>query len=148
MGRGQRQGGMRAVTCRGHLIGFPAMGQQEGRWRARVRGALEDYFARRSYPRQALALLIVVTGLMVVVVVAIVGAPALLAEVFLDVFIATVLYRRLKKAVKGNWLGKAIRKTWGLALCTAALLGLVGWVLQQMAPGAQSIGSAIGELFE
>jgi hypothetical protein len=89
-----------------------------------------------------------VFGLVAVLVMALVGAPTLLAEVFLDVFIASVLYRRLKKAAKGNWLGTAIRGTWGLALLTAGLLSLIGWALQAMAPDAHSIGPAIRELFE
>ncbi len=89
-----------------------------------------------------------VFGLVVVLVLAIVGAPALLAEVFLDVFIATVLYRRLKRAVKGNWLATAIRGTWGLTLLTAGLLGVIGWALQAMAPEAVSIGPALRELFQ
>jgi hypothetical protein len=88
-----------------------------------------------------------VLGLVVVLVMALFGAPTLLAEVFLDVFIATVLYRRLKKAAKGNWLGTAIRGTWGLAMLTAGLLSLIGWALQSMAPEAQSIGPALRELF-
>jgi hypothetical protein len=89
-----------------------------------------------------------VIGIVVVVLVAIAGAPTLLAEVFLDVFISTVLYRRLKKAAQANWLGTAIRGTWGLALCTAALLGIVGLLLQAMVPEAQSIGPAIRGLFK
>jgi hypothetical protein len=93
-------------------------------------------------------LVMAVFGLVVVLVLAIVGAPTLLAEVFLDVFIATVLYRRLKRAVKGNWLATAIRGTWGLTLLTAALLGVIGWALQAMAPEADSIGPALRELFE
>jgi len=88
-----------------------------------------------------------VLGLVVVLALAVIGAPTLLAEVFLDVFIATVLYRRLKKAAKGNWLGTAVRGTWGLALLTAGLLSLLGWALQSMAPEAQSIGPALRELF-
>jgi hypothetical protein len=80
--------------------------------------------------------------------VAVVGAPTLLAEVFLDVFIVTVLYRRLKKAVQANWLGTAIRGTWGLAFLTAGLLGVIGWALQAMALEAHSIGPAIRELLE
>lgn len=95
-----------------------------------------------------LFLVAAVIGLVVVVLVAIAGAPTLLAEVFLDVFIATVLYRRLKKAAQGNWLGTAIRGTWGLALCTAALLGIVGCLLQAMVPEAHSIGPAVRGLFK
>ena len=74
------------------------------------------------------------------------AAPALIAEVFLDAFLVTVLYRRLRVAQKEHWLGTAIRKTWTLALTTAAFLALGGLVLEQIAPGARSIGQAIKQL--
>lgn len=76
----------------------------------------------------------------------IIGAPALIAEVFLDAFLVTVLYRRLRIAEKEHWLGTAIRKTWGVALVTAGALALIGWILEQLAPGAHSIGRAIERL--
>ena len=79
---------------------------------------------------------------------AVFGAPALIAEVFLDVFIVTVLYRRLRIAQDEHWLGTAIRKTWTLALLTAALLALAGFVLEELAPGTRSIGPAIEQLKE
>ena len=84
--------------------------------------------------------------LFAVVLATIIGAPALFAEVFIDAFLVTVLYRRLRIAEKEHWLGTAIRKTWGLALVTAGALALIGWILEQLAPGAQSIGRAIERL--
>jgi VanZ family protein len=88
-----------------------------------------------------LALLVV--GLVVVLVMALAAMPALLAEVFLDVFIVSVFYRRLRTAAREHWLGTAVRKTWWLALIAAALLSLAGWGLETLSPGSNSIGPAI-----
>lgn len=93
---------------------------------------------------------VLLVGAVVVLIAAVlatlIGAPALVAEVFLDAFLVTVLYRRLRIAEKEHWLGTAIRKTWGLALVTAGALALIGWILEQLAPGAHSIGRAIERL--
>jgi hypothetical protein len=80
------------------------------------------------------------------VVVAVFSAPALIAEVFLDVFIVSVLYRRLRMAQKEHWLGTALRRTWVPAVVTAAALFTIGWILEQLAPGAHSIGQALEQL--
>jgi hypothetical protein len=85
-------------------------------------------------------------ALVVLLVSAIAAAPGLIAEVFLDAFIISVMYRRLRIAAKEHWLGTAIRKTWWMALLTAALLAISGWCLEQMAPGSRSIGPAIHRL--
>lgn len=90
----------------------------------------------------------VVVGLVVLLFTAIAGAPVLLAEVFIDAFLAGVLYRRLKIAAREHWLGTAIRKTWLIVLATAALLGIGGWVLSVMAPGTRTVGSAVEELLK
>ncbi len=91
-----------------------------------------------------IALLVgVVIGLISLAVFAILSAQALLAEVFLDAFIVSVLYRRLRIAAEGGWLGTALRRTWLLALLTAALLSLAGWCLEAITPGARSIGPAL-----
>jgi hypothetical protein len=89
------------------------------------------------------ALLGVVVALVIGILVALVGAPALVAEVFLDAFLVTALYRRLRVAAQEHWLGTAVRKTWKLALSAALLLALAGWVLGLLAPGAVSIGPAV-----
>ena len=93
-------------------------------------------------------LLGIVVVLISVALTAVFAAPALIAEVFLDAFLVTVLYRRLRIAQKEHWLGTALRKTWTLAVMTAALLALGGFVLEQIAPGARSIGQAIKQLNE
>jgi hypothetical protein len=93
-----------------------------------------------------LLLFLFLFALLAATVAALIGAPALIAEVFLDAFLVTVLYRRLRIAEKEHWLGTAIRKTWALALMTAALLAVTGWVLDELAPGSRSIGRAIEQL--
>lgn len=87
-----------------------------------------------------------VVALAVVVVTTIVGAPLLIAEVFFDAFIVSVIYRRLRLAQKEHWLGTALRKTWKAAIILALSLSSIGFVLQQMAPGAPSIGKAIEQI--
>ena len=88
------------------------------------------------------ALLAGVVALLVIVT----GAPVLIAEVFLDVFIFSVLYRRLQMAEKEHWLGTAIRKTWWPVFLTALALAVFGWALEEMAPGSRSIGRAIEQI--
>lgn len=88
----------------------------------------------------------VVLTLVVVLITTIAAAPALIAEVFLDAFLVAVLYRRLRIAQREHWLGTALRKTWLAALVTAAALAIGGWALEEMAPGARSIGKAIQQL--
>lgn len=88
----------------------------------------------------------VVLVLIVILAMAIAAMPALLAEVFLDVFIVSVFYRRLRLAAQEHWLGTALRKTWWLALIAAAFLSLAGWGLEIAAPGCHSIGPAIDKL--
>jgi len=85
----------------------------------------------------------VVLGLIVLLVIALAGAPILIAEVFIDAFLVGVLYRRLRIPADEHWLGAAIRRTWPFVLGTAVLLGIGGWSLSAMAPGSQTIGEAL-----
>lgn len=91
-----------------------------------------------------LLLVLFVPGAMILMTVA--AAPALMAELFLDAFIVTALYRRLRAAQEEHWPGTALRKTWVPALVTTGALANGGWGLEQMAPGAPSIGKAIHQL--
>jgi len=84
-----------------------------------------------------------IVALAVLVFTAIANAPAFMAEVFLDAFIVSVLYRRLRIAAKEHWLGTAIRKTWLHVVLTIVLLCVVGGCLDWVAPGARSIGPAL-----
>jgi hypothetical protein len=90
----------------------------------------------------------VVLGLVAVLAITLAGAPVLLAEIFLDAFLIGALARKLRAGVRENWLSTAVRKTWKSAAITAVLLGIGGWALQSIAPGAQSIGQAIHQIFK
>jgi hypothetical protein len=90
-----------------------------------------------------LILLGVVFGLIAAVCVTVINAPALLAEVFVDAFLVSIMYRKLRVAAKAHWLGAAIRRTWRTALIVALLLMVGGWCLETLAPGSRSIGQAI-----
>jgi hypothetical protein len=112
-------------------------------------GDIGDFFDldEGCFPALVIGILVAVVGsLIVLLLAAMTAAPAFLAEVFVDVFIVSVLYRRLRIAAQENWLGTAIRKTWWLALLTAALLSLAGWGLETLAPGSRSIGPAIEKI--
>ena len=88
----------------------------------------------------------VVIGAIALLAFAVMSAPTLLAEVFIDAFVVSVLYRRLRVAAREHWLGTAIRKTIGRALLLALLLSLGGWCLELLAPGSRSIGPAIHKI--
>ena len=88
----------------------------------------------------------VLIGLGSILLMTVAAAPALISEIFLDAFIVSVLYRRLRVAQKEHWLGTALRRTWVRVLFTALLLAIGGWTLEQMAPGARSIGKAIEQI--
>jgi hypothetical protein len=85
-------------------------------------------------------------GVLALLVITVLAAPALAAEVFIDAFVVSVLYRQLRKAAQENWLGTAVKKTWIRALGVGLLLSLIGWVLEILAPGSHSIGPAIQKL--
>jgi len=92
-------------------------------------------------------LVVAVVVLIISLFVAVIDGPALLAEVFLDTFLVSALYRRLRIAAKEHWLGTAIRRTWHLAIVTALLLSIIGAILQNLSPGSRTIGPAIQHLF-
>ena len=77
----------------------------------------------------------------------IMAGPELLAEVFLDAVVVTMLYRHLKTAAREHWLGTAVKRTWRSALLLAAALGLIGGCLALLAPNSHAIGPALKEVF-
>ena len=95
-------------------------------------------------------LVLLVLGLVVCLVVALFSligeAPVLLAEVFIDVALAGLLYKRMRAAANEHWLGTAIRKTWGYIIATAVLLSIAGIYLDMMAPRSDSMGKALKEI--
>jgi hypothetical protein len=80
--------------------------------------------------------------------VAIAGAPLLIAEIFVDIFLASVLYRRLRIAAEEHWLGAAVRRTWLPVLTTAAALAIMGLTLEICAPGSDTIGQALKRMIQ
>jgi hypothetical protein len=87
-------------------------------------------------------------GVIATLIFGIFAAPALLAEVFLDAFLITVIYQRLRVKADEHWLRTAIRRTWKSALGIAALLSIAGGCLAHLAPGATSLGQAVQEYVE
>ena len=73
-------------------------------------------------------------------------APSLLAEITVDAALSYTLVRRLKHGQRRLWLGTAIARTWGPALCTAAFVAAVGAALSVWAPGTTSLGAALRHL--
>jgi len=93
----------------------------------------------------ALAILVGLGALLLTVV----GAmPALVAELFVDVALSSLLYRRLKHAAAEHWLGTCIRRTWLFVFGAVALLGAGGWLLDSAAPNSNTIGKALREAYE
>lgn len=86
-------------------------------------------------------------GLCALVIASVVGAPVLIAELFVDIFLTTVLYRRLRRASDEHWLSTAVRKTFLQVLGAAILLALLGLVFDLAAPNSSTFGEAIRELF-
>lgn len=107
-----------------------------------------DWLDVSDFDAGLFALLIAgVVGLLAVVISLIGAAPILIAEVFLDALLAGLLFRRLKIPATEHWLGAAIRKTWLHVVGAAALLALIGFCLDQLAPKSDSIGPALNEIF-
>ncbi|TXH76272.1 MAG: hypothetical protein E6Q88_02665 [Lysobacteraceae bacterium] len=69
-------------------------------------------------------------------------APSLLAELILDVALASGLYRRLRRIESAHWLRTAVRRTWLPCLLVLALAAGTGALLQRRDPGIDSIGDA------
>lgn len=87
-----------------------------------------------------------ITAIAVAIFTLIAGAPALLAEVAVDILIVSALYKRLKTARNEHWLGAAVSRTWIFALITAVCLAGLGYSLQQLAPDAHTVGEAIRQI--
>ena len=86
-------------------------------------------------------------GLCALVIASVVGAPVLIAELFVDIFLTTVLYRRLRRASDEHWLSAAVQKTFLQVLGAAILLGILGLVFDLAAPNSSTFGEALRELF-
>lgn len=93
----------------------------------------------------ALVLLpVVLAGVLIVglisAVAVLIGAPALLAEVFLDAIIAGAAYRRLRLVPSQHWTRGAFRRTWKPMLAIVVMLIFAAAIAQHLVPSADSIG--------
>lgn len=93
-------------------------------------------------------LLAALIGVVITLLCGIFAAPALLAEVFLDAFLISVIYKRLRVKADEHWLRTAVRRTWKSAITISVLLSIAGGTLARLAPGARSLGQAIKEMSE
>jgi hypothetical protein len=76
----------------------------------------------------------------------IMAGSELLAELFLDAVVVTMLYRHLKNAARQYWLGTAVRRSWRLVIVIAVALSLLGACLSVLAPNSPSFGKALREI--
>jgi hypothetical protein len=67
-------------------------------------------------------------------------APALLAEVLLDVLLLSGLYRGLRGLERRYWLRSALRRTWLAVSAVLVLSVAVGYGVQHVRPNADTIG--------
>jgi hypothetical protein len=88
----------------------------------------------------AVLVTVAVCAVLFAAVYAVAIAPSLLAELLVD---AAVVGALPKKDAR-HWCGTAFRRTGWLAAGLAVLLGLAGWGLEAVAPGAHTMGQAMG----
>jgi hypothetical protein len=74
------------------------------------------------------------------------SAPVLLAEVALDAALVGTVYRRLRHEDRSYWAMTALRQTWVPAAVVVTFMAVLGFALQQLVPGADSIGDVIRRL--
>lgn len=88
----------------------------------------------------ALLVTVAVVALVFAAVWSVAMAPTLLAELLVDGLVVGSLPKRRTR----HWTRTALQRTgWG-ALGLAVLLGLVGWGLEAVVPGAHTMGQAMG----
>jgi len=88
-----------------------------------------------------LALALIVAGVCASLYV-VYAAPLLLAEILVEGVLLSGLYRGMKRAREGDWLGAVLRRTWVPVLLTLITFASAGYLLQRAAPRARSIGEA------
>jgi len=71
------------------------------------------------------------------------SAPVLLAEVALDAALVGTVYRRLRHEDRSYWAVTALRQTWVPAAVLVTFMAVLGFALQQVTPGADSIGDVM-----
>ena len=94
-----------------------------------------------------LALVALAAGAGLVAVALVVSsAPVLLAEVALDAALVGTVYRRLRHEDRSYWAMTALRQTWVSAALLVTFMTVLGFALQQLTPGGDSIGDVIRRL--
>jgi hypothetical protein len=84
--------------------------------------------------------LVLALGALLAAVYVVYIAPALLAEVLLDVLLVSGLYRGLRGLERRHWLRSAVQRTW-LAVTAVLILSVaVGYGVQYVRPEADTIG--------
>jgi len=94
-------------------------------------GRLKGYLARRRSPRMILSPILFLTAL----------AEVVLAGALLDALLISALNKRLHKLQPQWWLEGTMRQTIAPVLCAVVLLMAGGYLLQDYAPEASSIGT-------
>jgi hypothetical protein len=90
-----------------------------------------------------LAIIVVLVAVVVAVVASVFivwAAPALLGEVFLDAVVIAGLRRKMISIAEQHWTWGAVRRTALPFVVVALVFSLAGGVIQQIRPGARSIG--------
>lgn len=70
------------------------------------------------------------------------AAPTLLAEIIVDSLLISGLYKSMKNAGRGDWIGAVVRRTWVPVLLTLILFTTAGYFLQRAAPRARTLAES------
>jgi hypothetical protein len=74
---------------------------------------------------------------------ALAAAPILLAEVLADGLVMAGIGHRLRHGPSAHWAVGVVRRTWLPVVALALMFGLVGYGLEQLVPGATTMGEAV-----
>jgi hypothetical protein len=74
---------------------------------------------------------------------ALAAAPILLAEVLVDGLVMAGIAHRLRRGPPAHWAVGVVRRTWLPVLALAIMFGVVGFGLEQLVPGATTMGEAV-----
>ena len=90
-----------------------------------------------------LLFIVAVLAALIVCIYLIVIGPALMGELLVDGMVVAALPKTIPTTGTGHWLWSAFRRTITPALILAAVFGFVGWGLEQVAPGAHTMGQVL-----
>jgi hypothetical protein len=90
--------------------------------------------------------IVMLAGALIASFVVIWSAPGLLAELILDIVLASRVYRRMSGLDRRAWFETGVRKTWIPALAVGVLLVGGAALLQVALPGTHSMGDVLHRL--